>query len=110
PSLPTPVPGAPPIPLFQPGVAVMSVVPSIARELGVMTLGTFNERQGDQLLVRGGCSRETEWKADKIITEGDKNIDENCVPYIGAWGRVFGQNTREHFAQGARPDFDGTFA
>jgi autotransporter family porin len=106
--LPTPVPGAAPIPLFQPGVAVMSVVPSIARSLGLLTLGTFNERQGDQLLVRGGCSRETQyrlWNADKGVTR-----DENCTTKIGAWGRVFGQNTREHFAQGARPDFDGTFA
>ena len=85
PPLPTPVPGAPPIPLFQPGVAVMSVVPSVARTLGLLTLATFNERQGDQLLVRDGTK-------------------------IGAWGRLFGQNTREHFAQGARPDFDGSFA
>jgi autotransporter family porin len=117
-----PAPGSPPlpglgpggvlggarIPLFQPGVAVMSVVPSIARSLGLLTLGTFNERQGDQLLVRGGCSQETEnrlWNADK-----NKTRDENCFTRIGAWGRVFGQNTREHFAQGARPDFDGTFA
>ena len=108
PPLPTPVPGAAPIPLFQPGVAVMSVVPSVARTLGLLTLGTFNERQGDQLLVRGGCSRETQnrlWKAGKSITG-----DENCITKIGAWGRVFGQHTREHFAQGARPDFDGTFA
>ncbi len=108
PPLPTPVPGAPPIPLFQPGVAVMSVVPSVARTLGLLTLGTFNERQGDQLLVRGGCSRETQdrlWNAGKSITG-----DENCTTRFGAWGRVFGQNTREHFAQGARPDFDGTFA
>ena len=36
--------------------------------------------------------------------------DENCTTKIGAWGRLFGQNTREHFAQGARPDFDGSFA
>jgi outer membrane autotransporter protein len=85
PPLPTPVPGGPPIPLFQPGVAVMSVVPSVARTLGLLTLATFNERQGDQLLVRDGTK-------------------------IGAWGRLFGQNTREHFAQGARPDFDGSFA
>jgi outer membrane autotransporter protein len=108
PPLPTLAPGAAPIPLFQPGVAVMSVVPSIARTLGLLTLGTFNERQGDQLLVRGGCSRETQdrlWNADKNIPR-----DENCNTKIGAWGRVFGQNTREHFAQGARPDFDGTFA
>jgi outer membrane autotransporter protein len=108
PPLPTLAPGAAPIPLFQPGVAVMSVMPSVARTLGLLTLGTFNERQGDQLLVRGGCSRETQdrlWNAGKSITG-----DENCTTRIGAWGRVFGQNTREHFAQGARPDFDGSFA
>jgi outer membrane autotransporter protein len=102
------VPGAAPIPLFQPGVAVMSVVPYMARTLGLVTLGTFNERQGDQLLVRGGCSRETQdrlWNAGKSITG-----DENCITKFGAWGRVFGQQTREQFAQGARPDFDGTFA
>jgi outer membrane autotransporter protein len=108
PPLPTLAPGAAPIPLFQPGVAVMSVVPSVARTLGLLTLATFNERQGDQLLVRGGCSRETQdrlWNAGKSITG-----DENCTTRFGAWGRVFGQNTREHFAQGARPDFDGSFA
>jgi autotransporter family porin len=32
------------------------------------------------------------------------------VVIYGAWGRVFGEGTREHFADGARPDFDGTFA
>ena len=108
PPLPTLAPGAAPIPLFQPGVAVMSVVPSVARSLGLLTLGTFNERQGDQLLVRDDCSLETQnrlWNAGKGVTR-----DENCTRKIGAWGRVFGQNTREHFAQGARPDFDGTFA
>jgi outer membrane autotransporter protein len=85
PPLPTPVPGADPIPFFRPEVALQSVVPSLARTLGLVTLGTFNERQGDQLLLRDGVK-------------------------VGAWGRVFGQQTREHFAQGARPDFDGTYA
>ena len=111
-ALPPAVPGAPPIPLFQPGVAVMSVVPFVARTLGLLTLGTFNERQGDQLLVRGGCSQETQNRsADKSITKADKRItgDENCITKFGAWGRVFGQHTSEQFAQGARPDFDGTF-
>src|SRR5262249_18729899 len=45
---------------------------------------TIALRQGDQLLLRGDLR-------------------------VGAWGRVFGQQTREQFAQGARPDFDGTF-
>jgi outer membrane autotransporter protein len=85
PPLPTAVPGAPPIPLFQPDVALKSVVPSLARTVGLVTLGTFNERQGDQLLLRGDMR-------------------------VGVWGRVFGQETREHFAQGAQPDFDGTVA
>src|SRR5262249_9606632 len=87
PPLPTPIPGGPPIPLFDPEVSLKSVVPSVARTLGLVTLGTFNERQGDQLLVRG---------------------DPNAR--VGVGGRVFGQGTREHFARGARPDFDGTFA
>ena len=73
------------IPLFQPDVALKSVVPSVARTLGLVTLGTFNERQGDQLLLRGDMRG-------------------------SAWGRWFGQETSEHFAQGARPDFDGNFA
>jgi outer membrane autotransporter protein len=80
-----PVSGGQMIPLFQPEVALKSVVPSVARTLGLVTLGTFNERQGDQLLLRGDMR-------------------------FGAWGRVFGQHTRENFAQGAQPDFDGTFA
>ena len=79
--LPTAVSGE--IPLFQPEVALKSVVPSVARSLGLVTLGTFNEREGDQLLLRGNMR-------------------------VGAWGRVFGQQTRENFAQGAQPDFDGT--
>jgi outer membrane autotransporter protein len=81
--LPSPVPGAT-IPLYRPEVAVQSVVPTVARELIRLGLGTFNERQGDQLLLRG----------DRMG---------------GAWGRVFGQKKREQFAQGARPDFDGNF-
>jgi len=87
PPLPTIIPGEAPIPLYDPEVPLKSVVPSLARTLGLVTLGTFNERQGDQLLVRG---------------------DPNTR--VGVWGRVFGQGTREHFAEGARPDFDGTFA
>ena len=81
----SPAAGDAPIPLFRPEVAVQSVLPSVARAVGLVTLGTFNERQGDQLLLRDGVK-------------------------VGAWGRVFGQQTREHFAQGARPDFDGSFA
>jgi hypothetical protein len=44
---PPPPPGAPPIPLFRPEVAVQSVLPSIAARWALVTLGTFNEHQGD---------------------------------------------------------------
>ena len=85
PPLPEAVPGAPPIPLYRPEVAVQSVLPTVAHELMTLGLGTFNERQGDQLLISGSTS-------------------------VGAWGRVFGQHKSEQFAQGAQPDFDGTLA
>src|SRR5262249_56175728 len=70
PPLPDPVPGAPPIPLFDPHVPLQSVLPSVARTLGLITLGTFNDRQGDQLLVR----------RDPKTT-------------VGAWGPVCGPRT-----------------
>ena len=85
PPLPEAIPGAPPIPLYRPEVAVQSVLPTVAHELMTLGLGTFNERQGDQLLINGS-------------------------PSVGAWGRVFGQHKSEQFAQGAQPDFDGTLA
>jgi autotransporter family porin len=44
---PPPPPGAPPIPLFRPEVAVQSMLPSIAARWALVTLGTFNEHQGD---------------------------------------------------------------
>jgi outer membrane autotransporter protein len=77
--------GGAPIPLYRPEVAVQSAVPSTALTLALVSVGTFNERQGDQLLLRG-----------------------DRAP--GVWGRVFGQQTREHFAQGAQPEFYGTYA
>ena len=78
-------PSQPPIPLYQPDVAVQSVIPTVARTLGLISLGTFNERQGDQQILRDDVR-------------------------LGSWGRVFGQQTQEHFAQGATPDFDGAFS
>jgi outer membrane autotransporter protein len=87
--VPPPPPGAAPgtvvIPLIRPEVAVHSVVPEIARRLGLITLGTFHERQGEQALLAG-----------------------DVAP--AAWGRLFGEHTRQDFARGVRPDFDGTFA
>lgn len=85
---PLPLPGPPPagfrvIELIRPEVAVHSVVPDLTRTLGLLALGTFHERRGDQALL-------------------------DTAP--AAWGRVFGQHSKEQYSGGVRPDFSGTFA
>jgi autotransporter family porin len=85
---PLPLPGPAPagfavVQLIRPEVAVQSVVPDIARTLGLLALGTFHERRGDQALL-------------------------DTAP--AAWGRVFGQQGNEQYSGGVRPDFSGTFA
>jgi hypothetical protein len=89
-SEPQPLPLLGPVPagfavvqLIRPEVAVQSVVPDIARTLGLLALGTFHERRGDQALL-------------------------DSAP--AAWGRVFGQQGNEQYSGGVRPDFSGTFA
>ena len=57
--------------------------PDLARTLGLLTLGTFHERRGDQSLL-------------------------DTAP--AAWGRVFGEQGKEQYQGGVRPDFSGTFA
>ena len=82
--LPGPVPaGFTVVQLIRPEVAVQSVVPDITRTLGILALGTFHERRGDQALL-------------------------DTAP--AAWGRVFGQQGNEQYSGGVRPDFSGTFA
>jgi outer membrane autotransporter protein len=85
---PLPLPAPPPpgfavVELIRPEVAVQTVVPEIARTLGLAALGTFHERRGEQALL-------------------------DTAP--AAWGRVFGQHNKEQFSGGVRPDFSGTFA
>jgi type V secretory pathway adhesin AidA len=81
--LPGPVPaGFAVVQLIRPEVAVQSVVPDISRTLGLLALGTFHERRGDQPLL-------------------------DTAP--AAWGRVFGQQGNEQYSGGVRPDFNGSF-
>jgi len=79
---PPPPPGSPPIRLYRPEVAVHSVVPGLARAVGLATLGTYHERVGV----------------------------ENPTPGSRGWGRLFGQLTDLGFSGTVRPDFDGTIA
>jgi autotransporter family porin len=90
PSLPQPIalpgepqPGTTVIELIRPEVAVQTVVPEIARTLGLAALGTFNERRGDQTLLDNAPA---------------------------AWGRGFDQHSAQDFSGGVRPSFDGSIA
>lgn len=51
--------------------------------MGLLALGTFHERRGEQALL-------------------------DSAP--AAWGRVFGQHSKAHYSGGVRPDFSGTFS
>lgn len=83
---PTPVPpaAAAGVPLFRPEVAVYSAVSGVVRELGRLTVGTFHERQGDQNLLVG----------------------RNATS--AAWGRAFGEYTKQSWAGDVAPQFSGT--
>lgn len=90
PVLPTPpTPGATPatgtvIPLYRVETPTYAVVPPIVHQLGLATLGTFHERQGEQALLGG----------------------EGAVR--SAWGRVIGQNTEQSWTGTVAPTFDGS--
>ena len=93
--MPTPIPGDPPIPLYNPEVALKSVMPSVARTLGLVTLGTFNERQGDQLLLHGDvkvgawgrarASGSVHGSVDGFDGAPAGHVDLNASSYAGYW-------------------------
>ncbi|MFG3592826.1 autotransporter outer membrane beta-barrel domain-containing protein [Bradyrhizobium sp. RDI18] len=85
--VPVPLPAPPPpgmtvIELIRPEVAVQTVVPEIARTLGLAVLSTFNERRGDQTLLDNAPA---------------------------AWGRIFGQSRKQEFSGGVLPSFNGSY-
>ncbi|WP_095194123.1 autotransporter outer membrane beta-barrel domain-containing protein [Pseudomonas sp. Irchel 3A7] len=84
PSLPTPPPGAAPIPLYRQEVPVWSVLPPAAAKLALTALGTFHDRQGDQ----------------RLLTETGS---------LGAgWGRVYGKDFDQTWAGTVTPRLDGS--
>ncbi len=69
---------------FRPEASLYSIVPAMSRELGVISIGTFHERQGDQSLLEQG---------------------KGWVP--AAWGRVIGEHTEQNWSGTVNPSFDG---
>ncbi|MCL1633415.1 autotransporter outer membrane beta-barrel domain-containing protein [Luteimonas sp. SX5] len=93
---PLPVPNATPptpgasaatgavIPLYRIEAPTYAVVPPAIHELGLASLGTFHERQGEQPLLQG---------------EG---------AFRSAWARAIGQDSQVSWAGTVSPTFDGT--
>lgn len=82
---PAPAAGAAPIPLYRPEAALYSAVPAVARQLGITSLGTFHDRNGDQSLLTG----------NGVVS--------------AAWARAFGGHTSQQWSGAASPSFDGSF-
>lgn len=72
------------IPLYRAEVPVYSAIPNAARELGIMQVDTFHDRQGEQ----------------SMLTE------TGTVP--GAWGRVWGGHSTVRQSGDAMPEFDAS--
>lgn len=95
PTQPAPVPPIPPtpgavaaigavIPLYRMETPAYAVVPPAIHELGLATLGTFHERQGEQSLLQG----------------------DGALP--AGWARVIGQDSELSWAGTVSPTFDGS--
>ncbi|WP_057437389.1 hypothetical protein, partial [Pseudomonas syringae group genomosp. 3] len=84
PSLPEPIRGADPIPLYRPEVANYAVIPPAAATLALISLGTFHERQGDQsLLAQSGAAP-------------------------AGWARVFGSDFKQQWSGTVSPGLDAS--
>jgi len=85
-----PTPGATPavadvIPLYRIEVPNYAVAAAAAQQLGLTTLGTFHERQGDQLILAG-----------------------NSGLLRAAWGRAIGEQREQSWKGTVSPSFDGS--
>jgi outer membrane autotransporter protein len=80
---PAPPAGSAPIPLYRPEVPIYAGLPALARRLGVATLGTFHQRQGEQSLLSEAGS------------------------FSAGWGRVFGERMNQRGSGVIAPEFDG---
>jgi outer membrane autotransporter protein len=85
-SLTPPPAGSAPVELYRSEVSVYSAVPQVAQKLGLTTLGTFHQRQGDQsLLTRDGNQP-------------------------AGWARAYGSRSIQGWTGTVSPSFDGTLA
>ncbi|WP_434110485.1 autotransporter outer membrane beta-barrel domain-containing protein [Paraburkholderia caffeinilytica] len=81
---PAPAAGSAATPLYRVEVPVYAAAPGVARELGLMQIDTFHDRQGDQAVLN----------------------DSGTLP--AAWGRVWGGHSVLSQDSAASPQFDGS--
>ncbi|RKP49613.1 autotransporter outer membrane beta-barrel domain-containing protein [Pararobbsia silviterrae] len=88
-------------PIIGPEIATYGVVQPIARQMGLMTIGTLHERIGDTL-------------ADPLAAVGDaqaqgqSQTDQQDKPWLkSSWGRVFGQQIDNQYEQFSDPRATG---
>ncbi|WP_322009702.1 autotransporter outer membrane beta-barrel domain-containing protein [Paraburkholderia sp. J12] len=73
-----------PVPVYRPEVPLYTEAPSVARQLGLLQIDTFHDRQGEQGLLTG----------------------DGSTP--AAWARVWGGYSNLHQGGSVAPAFDGT--
>ncbi|MFP6558549.1 autotransporter outer membrane beta-barrel domain-containing protein [Paraburkholderia sp. B3] len=72
------------VPVYRPEVPLYTEAPSVARQLGLLQIDTFHDRQGEQSLLTG----------------------DESVP--AAWARAWGGYSNLHQGGDVAPSFDGT--
>jgi outer membrane autotransporter protein len=88
-------------------------VPLLARQMDLVTLGTFHQRQGDQMLLRGpGTAGAAGSFAGAGASAGANAFASlggpvNAGAFAGAWGRIFGLELEQRFAGVLAPEFNG---
>jgi outer membrane autotransporter protein len=81
--LPAPT-GSEPVPLYRPEVPLYAEIPGVARQLGMLQVDTFHDRQGDQSLLGG----------------------DGTLP--ASWGRAWGGHSVLSQEGAVNPEFDGS--
>ncbi len=81
--LPAPT-GSEPVPLYRPEVPLYAEIPGVLRQLGMLQVDTFHDRQGDQSLLGG----------------------DGTLP--ASWGRTWGGHSVLSQEGAVNPEFDGS--
>lgn len=104
PEPPSPGPTPPePIPLFRPEAVLYTKVPLVARQMALFTLGTFHERQGDQILLQ-----ESGLMSGVSVSLSDgSGAGGSFQRGSAAWARAFGQTLDQRWSGVLSPEFKG---